>query len=55
MGIVLGELTAFIAAVCVIVLVFKWGLFMLKRAIRDDKVKYFEKHGLDLSEEELKK
>jgi hypothetical protein len=55
MGIVLGEIAAFLAVVCVIILVFKFGLFKLKSAIRDDKVKYFERHGLDLNEDQIEK
>ncbi|MBS2008865.1 MAG: hypothetical protein JST01_17575 [Cyanobacteria bacterium SZAS TMP-1] len=54
MGIVLGEIAAFIAVLCLIILAFKWGLFKLRAAIRDDKVKYFERHGLDIDEEKLK-
>jgi hypothetical protein len=54
MGIVLGEIAAFIAALCLIVLVFKWGLFKLRVAMREDKIKYFERHGLDVNEENLK-
>jgi len=55
MGIVLGEIAAFIAVVCVIVLVFRWASFKLRSAMRDDKVKYFERHGLNIDEDKLEK
>ena len=54
MGIALGEIAAFIAVLCLITLVFKWGSFKLRVAIREDKIKYFERHGLDFDEEKLK-
>jgi len=54
MGIVLGEIAAFIAALCLIILIFKWCLFRLHVAIRDDKIRYFERHGLDINEEKIK-
>jgi hypothetical protein len=54
MGIVLGEVAAFTAVICLIVLVFKWASFKLRVAIREDKIKYFERHGLDVDEESLK-
>ncbi len=54
MGIVFGEILAFIAVLCLIILVFKWGLFQLRVAMREDKVKYCERHGLDFDEGNLK-